>query len=54
MATFDAIRVSEFELLRLNVQAQLDSAKTQDERNRLGQFATPTALAIDILACARD
>ena len=54
MATFDAVRVSEIEPLRLNVQAQLDSAKTQDERNRLGQFATPTALATDILACARN
>jgi methylase of polypeptide subunit release factors len=54
MATLDAIRVSDIEPLRLNVQAQLDSAKTQEERNRIGQFATPTALATDILTCARS
>lgn len=53
MATSDAIRLSEVEPLRLNVQAQLDAAKTQEERNRLGQFATPTALATDVLTCAR-
>lgn len=54
MAILDAIPVNEIEPLRLNVQAQLDAAKTQVERNRLGQFATPTALATDILAGARD
>ncbi len=44
----------QIELLRLNAQARLDAAKTQEERNRLGQFATPTALAADILTCARS
>ncbi len=39
---------------RLVLQAGLDAAKTQAERNRLGQFATPTDLALDILAYARD
>ncbi len=34
---------------RLALQAELDAGKTQAERNRLGQFATPTALAVDIL-----
>lgn len=34
---------------RLNLQAQLDAAKTQAERNRLGQFATPSPLAHAIL-----
>lgn len=34
---------------RLVLQASLDSQKTQSERNRLGQYATPTALAEDIL-----
>lgn len=34
---------------RLSLQTRLDAAKTQAERNRLGQFATPTALAQDIL-----
>jgi adenine-specific DNA-methyltransferase len=38
---------------RLELQAQLDSQKTQEERNKLGQFATPSALAADILAYAK-
>ncbi|MHC5718205.1 MAG: SAM-dependent DNA methyltransferase, partial [Nostoc sp.] len=33
-------------------QFQLDEAKTQIERNKLGQFATPTDLASDILKYA--
>jgi len=37
---------------RLTLQADLDAKKTQPERNRLGQFATPTALAEDILQYA--
>ena len=35
---------------RLSLQASLDERKTSAERNRLGQFATPTALARDVLA----
>lgn len=38
---------------RLALQTVLDASKTQKERNRLGQFATPTLLATDVLACAR-
>lgn len=38
---------------RLGLQAELDSHKTQAERNRLGQFATPSALAFDILSYAK-
>lgn len=38
---------------RLALQAALDASKTQKERNRLGQFATPTLLASDVLAYAR-
>jgi len=38
---------------RLVVQAALDKAKSQTERNKLGQFATPTGLASDVLAYAR-
>ncbi|KAA3655503.1 MAG: SAM-dependent DNA methyltransferase [Chloroflexi bacterium] len=34
---------------RLHLQAELDAAKTQAERNRLGQFATPSSLAHAIL-----
>src|SRR5208283_1780787 len=38
---------------RIEVQAMLDAAKTQAERNRMGQFATPPALALEILAYAK-
>jgi predicted RNA methylase len=41
-----------FEQERLKLQSELDAKKTQAERNRLGQFATPTALALDILTYA--
>lgn len=34
---------------RLAIQVDLDGQRTQADRNRLGQFATPTALAQDIL-----
>ncbi len=37
---------------RLDFQGALDALKTQDERNRMGQFATPTALALEILSFA--
>jgi adenine-specific DNA-methyltransferase len=37
---------------RLLLQSELDAAKTQKERNRLGQFATPMLLADDVLAYA--
>jgi hypothetical protein len=42
----------ELERQRLLLQADLDSRKTQSERNRRGQFSTPGALAKDILAYA--
>lgn len=35
---------------RLGLQTNLDQQKTSADRNKLGQFATPTALARDILA----
>ena len=35
---------------RSALQAELDGQKSQAERNKLGQFATPTALARDVLA----
>lgn len=41
-----------FEANRIRLQNELDAGKTQVERNRLGQFATPTSLALDILKCA--
>jgi hypothetical protein len=39
-----------FETERLALQSTLDGRKSQEERNRMGQFATPTVLARDILA----
>jgi predicted RNA methylase len=45
--------VTATELTRALRQLQLDGAKTQTERNKLGQFATPTALAADIVKYAR-
>lgn len=41
------------EARRVALQEELDGRKTQKERNRLGQFATPTLLASDVLAHAR-
>lgn len=41
------------ETLRLDIQSQLDSEKTQVERNKAGQFATPTGLAMDMLTYAK-
>ena len=41
------------EYRRLEIQAELDAAKDQAERNRMGQFATPTELAVEILRYAK-
>ncbi len=41
--------IEKIEAERLEVQTELDGIKTSDERNRMGQFATPTALAREIL-----
>lgn len=46
--------MDDVERRRLELQTALDAQKTQKERNRLGQFATPTALADDILRYARE
>jgi adenine-specific DNA-methyltransferase len=45
--------IGDLEKQRQAIQAELDSQKTQAERNRLGQFATPTTLALDIIRYAR-
>ena len=37
------------EQTRIQRQNQLDAKKTQNERNKLGQFATPTELAVEII-----
>lgn len=42
------------EARRLALQNQLDSMKTQEERNKQGQFATPPELAADILEYAKS
>jgi adenine-specific DNA-methyltransferase len=42
------------EYKRLAIQHQLDAARTQAERNKLGQFATPSELAMDMLEYARS
>lgn len=44
--------IDRLEQERLVLQSELDGHKTQAERNRLGQFATPTGLAQDILRFA--
>ena len=38
---------TKLEKRRLALQAALDAGKTQAERNRMGQFSTPTSLAAD-------
>lgn len=45
--------IAALENLRLAQQAELDAAKTKKERNQLGQFATPTGLASEILRFAK-
>ena len=44
--------IDTLEQQRISLQSNLDGQKTQAERNRLGQFATPTALAQNILKYA--
>jgi adenine-specific DNA-methyltransferase len=44
--------IAEKEQERLALQTSLDAEKSQAARNRLGQFATPTALAEDIVRYA--
>ncbi len=39
---------------RLHLQATLDAAKSQGERNKLGQFATPSVLATEIVRLAKS
>lgn len=43
------IKYDEKESYRLSVQARLDAEKDSQERNRMGQFATPTLLAREIV-----
>ena len=45
--------LTELETRRLILQDQLDAEKNASERNRMGQFATPTKLAMDMLRCGK-
>ncbi|WP_448943770.1 Eco57I restriction-modification methylase domain-containing protein [Klebsiella michiganensis] len=45
--------IEKLEAERLSIQSALDKKKTSAERNRLGQYATPSALAQDILTYAK-
>jgi adenine-specific DNA-methyltransferase len=45
-------KIARLERARLAAQSALDAASSRSERNRLGQFATPTALARDVLRYA--
>src|SRR3990172_329217 len=42
------------EKTRIEIQNQIDSTRTQLEKNRLGQFATPPSLASDMFNYARQ
>ena len=44
---------SQQENRRLAIQSELDAAKNQAARNKMGQFATPTELARQILEYAK-
>jgi hypothetical protein len=46
------LAINDIEQKRIALQSNLDAGKTQAERNRLGQFATPTMLAGEILEYA--
>lgn len=48
------IKYNNLEHQRLILQAKLDSNKTQQERNKMGQFSTPPVLAQDILRHAQS
>jgi methylase of polypeptide subunit release factors len=46
--------IEELEAQRLALQDELDAKKDGAERNRMGQFATPTELAVDLLRYAKS
>ncbi len=45
--------LDDIEIERSKIQQQIDRQKTQEERNKLGQFATPTKLAMEMLEHAQ-
>lgn len=46
--------IKTLEKKRQEIQSELDGLKTQEQRNVMGQFSTPIALAQDILAHAKN
>lgn len=54
MAAIEVMEQDRIELTRLKLQARLDASKTQTERNRLGQYATPSELAMQIMNKAKE
>ncbi len=48
------IEIDVLEAKRLEMQSLIENKKSQEERNKTGQFATPTKLAIDILKYAKS
>lgn len=48
------MNIDQLEIQRQALQAELDKKKTQEERNIMGQFSTPIALAIDVLTHAKN
>ncbi len=47
------LKIHQIESERLKLQARLDIKKSQEERNKLGQFATPPQLAMDIMETSK-
>lgn len=45
--------ITDLESERLAIQGRLDAQKSANERNRMGQFSTPTALAVEMLRYAK-
>lgn len=45
--------IAELETHRLELQARLDAGKEKSARNKMGQFATPPGLALDLLGYAK-
>ena len=45
--------IHHIEIERLKLQDRLNTDKSQEERNKLGQFATPPKLARDIMECSK-
>ncbi len=48
------LNLNSVEADRLHIQQRLDAQKSPQERNRLGQFATPPPLALEMLTYARS